>query len=229
MRILQFTFPSRGSKKLSDVCLYPEIGCGVFEGACASSNTTANFSDPPPPIRESTFATPVGARLNEGNFSLASSLCETFTVDLHTPHRHRRHPGSAGRSDLARTPSGPLRGYRSLRSRGCCLPHSQGWPIETPLGIQARSRSIPLLSHCSDRSAGKALRQRAPADLYSPLLPPFGPCGSAPDTSRWAGRSQPTCSPGRGVDEGESVTCSSRSAPHASIRELTQVHNRDSA
>jgi hypothetical protein len=61
---------------------------------------------------------------------LASYLFATFTVAPHTPHHHRHRRGSAGRSGLARTPSGPLRGYRSWRSPGYYLPHSQDWPLQ---------------------------------------------------------------------------------------------------
>src|SRR5215207_2276760 len=107
-----------------------------------------------------------------------------FRLAPHTPHHHHHRRGSAGRSGLARTLAVPPRAFRSLRSRGYCLPHSQDWPTEMPLEIQARSRSIPLLCRCPGRSADIAPLQGAPTDLCSPLLPPSGLRGNAPDTLR---------------------------------------------
>src|SRR5215217_9483179 len=171
---------------------------GFFEGVCTPSNATAIFRDPPPHTSriascKCILQMPVAARVNEVNLSLASSLFETFSAVLrtphrrrlhrgnvgrssraqtpsvllhgsrssrsqgryhcrfpcwavdrlvgfrlapHTPHHHHRRRGSAGRSGLARIPSAPPRGFRSWRSRGCCLPHSQDWLTETPLEIQ---------------------------------------------------------------------------------------------
>jgi hypothetical protein len=73
---------------------------------------------------------PVAARVNEVNLSLASSLFETFSAVLRTPHRRRLHRGNVGRSSLAQTPSVLLHGSRSLRSQGRYLPHSQDWTLQ---------------------------------------------------------------------------------------------------
>ena len=74
----------------------PEIGSGFFEVVRTPSNATAHSCDPPLPLtlRELTLATPVAARENEVNLCLASSLFETFTVDLHTPHRRHLRRGN---------------------------------------------------------------------------------------------------------------------------------------
>src|SRR5918995_4464512 len=162
-----------------------------FSKGCAHPATRPRISTTHPHrliIRELTLATPVAARENKVNLCLACSLFETFTVDLHTPHRRHLRRGNADRSGLARILSVPLHGFGSLRSRGCYLPHSQDWPIQTPLEIQPRSLSIPLPFRCPGRSVGTALRQRAPTDLCS--LPSLLSAlqGSDPRTSHWVGR-----------------------------------------
>jgi hypothetical protein len=144
-----------------------KLGADFSRGCALSEIRPAFHLTTPSQFANCLLRMPVAARVNEVNFSLASSLFETFSAVLRTPHHHHHRRGSAGRSGLARTLAVPLREFRSWRSPSCYLPHSQDWLTEMPLEIQARSLSIPLLSRCPDRSAGKALRQRAPKDLCS--------------------------------------------------------------
>jgi hypothetical protein len=129
-----------------DVCLHSWNWWRIFRGGVHTQQCNRHFLRPPTP---SQFANcllqmPVAARVNEVNFSLASSLFETFSAVLRTLHRRRRHPDSAGRSSLAPAPSVLLHGSRSLRSPGCYLPHSQEWTLQLRqvLHCDPRLRSV---------------------------------------------------------------------------------------
>jgi hypothetical protein len=116
---------------ISDVCLYQRMGPRIFRRGMRTQQCNRHFPRPTPShFANCILQMPVAARVNEVNLSLASSLFETFSAVLRTPHRRRLHRGNVGRSSLAQTPSVLLHGSRSLRSQGRYLPHSQDWTLQ---------------------------------------------------------------------------------------------------